>query len=144
MNGNNNKLEYLFFAELLEEIKTIKIDTPRINVTYNFPDISTILEIYDKFVAIQEKDEETKEMKYIAIGRSIHENLRLGTLQLIDIRILDDKKLFNEAITLFKEFMNKEETISLEQKGDFSSENVLKFILDSWDLAGEIETSIIH
>lgn len=144
MNENNNNPEFIFLAELLEEIKTIKIDTPRINVTYNFPDIFTILEIYDKFVAIQEKDKKTKEMKYIAIGRTIHKNLRLGTLQLIDIRILDDKKPFNEAITLFKEFMNKEETISLEQKGDFSSENVLKFILDSWDLAGEIETSIIH
>lgn len=130
-------------AMILEDLRESHVDTPILHVVTAFPTVTSVLTVYDKFVAIQEYNDDEKELYYVAVGHNIGDKLSDGLFELVDIRQLDDSINFIRAIRIFTEYTDNHKphiTRVITEVGD-RGDQIIGNLLDSWKLASEIDAS---
>jgi len=108
---------------------------------------------YDKFVAIQElgvklvgiEKDKLNEYFYVAIGKSPIGDLSDGSIQLVDIRQVDNTTLVDKTITAFDSMCAKQTPQYVRDiEGEWDTSIVIGQILDTWILADELNNATIH
>lgn len=155
MSGIVEQIQYEHtLDDFVSELKSYIRDAPRIHVKYTFPDMpeKTGIEIFDQYALVTEYGElpdGSNEMFVVALARCVNEgSLDYGTLQLIDIRVLDHPEIFTEAQLLLTEkidkYLSKNELHLEVIEGRHNTEYFVQLIIDSWHLAHEMEMAVFH
>jgi len=116
-----------------------------INVKYEIPEIRLVCTVIGKFVKLQELNP-AGQIIDIAIG--INESVDLSSFQvlIIDNRAINNDSLFRESVKIMDKILTKYEStnIKIELNGGYTYDDVMLLIKNSWDLAYELSTNVVH
>lgn len=146
--------EEMVMDEFIRDLKDYNRPRPRIHVAYKFTDIEsrTRIEVFDGFAIIQERvqlDDGEEAMAIVALARSLNENdLSNGSIQIIDVRIMNDTEPFTEAATLFlnkrDNYLAGEDVPTQEQGGQPDTDHMVNLITSTWKFGQEMEGVVFH
>ena len=133
------------FKELVKEIEQSTDIQPRVYAVADFTDMHTIVINYDKFVGIMEYSDELQTMVYVAFGRNPSGDLSNAIIQLLDVRMINDKDIWLRANQAFVSLLvGKAPTYTRELSGVWEPHVIITHIIDTWMLSDEQRKATIH
>jgi hypothetical protein len=138
MTPVNKDQQEKHLIEIIEDMEEFTAP-PRVYTVALFKDMQTEVIHYDKFVAIKEYGE------YVALGRHPTGNFFEGSVQLMDIREVEDPRLRRRGTVAFDELKERKKiSYTREIEGDWNTDVIVKHIIDTWVYTEERKKAIIH